>query len=69
MGGVPLMEFMYLVFTRMPGDSYHMRLRSLLWCLCHVFKTPINSLVLILHEFSGPGSISDCDCNWYPEQN
>ena len=27
---VPLVEFMYLVLTRMPGDSYHSRLRSLL---------------------------------------
>ena len=27
---VPLVEFMYLVFTRMPGESYRTRLRSLL---------------------------------------
>ena len=26
---VPLVEFMYLVFTRMPGESYSRRLRSL----------------------------------------
>ena len=63
---VPLVEFMYLVFTRMPGDSYRMRLRSLLWCLCHVFKTLINSPVLIVHELSGPRSISDCDRNGQP---
>ena len=30
-------EFMYLVFTRMPGESYRRRLRSLLLCLCDVF--------------------------------
>ena len=30
---VPLAEFMYLVFTRMPGESYRRRLRSLL-CTC-----------------------------------
>ena len=42
---VPLVEFMYLVFTRMPGDSYRRRLRSLLWCLCDVFRALINSLV------------------------
>ena len=28
----PLVEFMYLVFTRMPGASYHRGLRSLLLC-------------------------------------
>ena len=27
---VPLVEFMYLVFTRMPGESYRRRLMSLL---------------------------------------
>ena len=27
---VPLVEFMYLVFTRMPGESYRSRLRPLL---------------------------------------
>ena len=32
--GLPLVEFMYLVFTRMPGDSYHRRFRSLLLYLC-----------------------------------
>ena len=31
--GVPLVEFMYLVFTRMPGESYRGRLRSLLLVL------------------------------------
>ena len=31
-------EFMYLVFTRMPGKSYCRRLRSLLLCLCDVFR-------------------------------
>ena len=29
---VPLVEFMYLVFTRMPGESYRRRLWSLLLC-------------------------------------
>ena len=38
----PLVEFLYLVFTRMPGDSYRRRLRSLL-CLCDVFGALINS--------------------------
>ena len=39
---VPLVEFMYIVFTRMPGDIY---CRSLLLCLCDVFRALINSLV------------------------
>ena len=34
---VPLVELMYLVFTRMPGESYHRQLRSLLLYLCYVF--------------------------------
>ena len=41
---VPLVEFMYLVFTRMPGKNYRRRLRSLLLCLCDVFRALINSL-------------------------
>ena len=31
---VPLVELIYLFFTRMPGESYRRRLRSLLPCLC-----------------------------------
>ena len=41
----PLVEFMHLVFTRMPGERYHRRLRSLLLWLCDVFRVLINSLV------------------------
>ena len=40
---VPLLEPMYLVFTRMPGERYRKRLRSLLY-LCYVFWARINSL-------------------------
>ena len=29
---------MYLVFTRMPGETYRRRLRSLLLCLCDVYR-------------------------------
>ena len=36
---------MYLVFTRMPGESYRRRLRSLLLYLCYVFRVLISSLV------------------------
>ena len=42
---VPLVEFVYLVFTRMPGEGYSRRLRSLLLYLCYVFRALINSLV------------------------
>ena len=30
--------FFNIAFTRMPGDSYHGRLGSLLLCLCDVFR-------------------------------
>ena len=43
--GVSLVEFRYLVFTRMPGESYRRRLRSLLLCLCDVFRALINLTV------------------------
>ena len=42
---VPLVEFKYLVFTRLPGESYRRRFRSLLLYLCYVFRALINSLV------------------------
>ena len=45
---VPLVEFMYLVFTRMPGESYRRRLSSLLLYLCDVFQALINSLVFFI---------------------
>ena len=42
---VPLVEFMYLVFTRMPGESYPIRLGSLLLNLCYVLRALITSSV------------------------
>ena len=43
---VPLVDFMFFVFTRMPGGSYRRRLGSLLLCLCVTsFRALINSLV------------------------
>ena len=42
---VSLVEFMYLVFTRIPGKSYRSRFRSLLLHLCDVFRALVNSLV------------------------
>ena len=35
--GGPLVEFIYLVFTNMPDESYRRRLKSLLLHLCYVF--------------------------------
>ena len=42
---VPLAEFVYFVFTCMPGESYLGRVGSLLSCLCDVFRALINFLV------------------------
>ena len=42
---VPVVEFMHLVFTRMPGESYRRRLGSVLLNLCDVFRALINFLV------------------------
>ena len=42
MCNVPLVELIYLVFTRMPGESYCRRLRSLVLCLGDVFQALIN---------------------------
>ena len=36
---------MYLVFTRMAGETYHRRLRSLLLYLCYIFRALYNSFV------------------------
>ena len=41
---------MYLVFTRMPRDNYHRRLRSL-FCLCAVYRALVSSLVSMLILF------------------
>ena len=41
---VPLLEFMYFVFTRMPGESYRRRL-GLCCCTWYIFRAMINSLV------------------------
>ena len=50
---VPLVEFMYLVFTRMPGESYRRQLRSLLLYLFRVFRALINSLVCWFRSLEG----------------
>ena len=44
------MEVIYLVLTRMPGESYCRRFRSVLLSSCDVFRAQIASLsLLILH--------------------
>ena len=42
---VSLMEFIYLLFTRMSGESYRRRFRSLMLRLYDVFRARIDSLV------------------------
>ena len=41
-------EFMYLVFTRMPGESYLKRVRSLLLCLFNVSRVLTPSFVVFI---------------------
>ena len=48
---VPLMEFIDLVFTRMPSESCSRRLRDLLLFLRYVFRALINSLVVWFSTF------------------
>ena len=55
----PLMEFMYLVYTCMPGEIYSRWLRSLLLGLWRFFSANWLLCVLFLHECSGPCSVSD----------
>ena len=65
MEDVPLVEFMYLVFTRMPSESCRRRLGSLLLYLFDVFRALINSLgsdsarAVWTSFCSGPRSVSD----------
>ena len=52
--------WMYLVFTRMPGESYRRWLRSLLLYLCDVFRALINSLVCWFWTVTwSPRTVSD----------
>ena len=57
---------MYLVFTRMPGESYRRQLRSSLLYLCYLFRALIDP-VLILHERCGPRSVSFLYCYFFIE--
>ena len=49
---VPLVEFMYLVFTCMPGESYCTGLKSLLLYLCYIFQVLTPSLVCWFWDFN-----------------
>ena len=49
---VPLVVFMYPVFTRLPDESYRRPLRSL---LLYVFRSLINSLVFLWPSWSISG--------------
>ena len=42
---VYMVQLLYLVFIRMPGESYRKRPRFLLLCLCDVFRVLINCRV------------------------
>ena len=44
--GLRLVELKYLVFTRMPGESYHRRLRSLLLCLSR--HNPVTQVFVVV---------------------
>ena len=60
---VSLVEFMCLAFTRMPGESYRRRLRSLLLYLCYIFWVIINSLLCWQkHLVNGLLSTKHCNC-------
>ena len=70
---VPLVEFMYLVFTRMPGESYRRRLGFLLLCLCYVFRallsrrfpeiTGEDNLTVFSYSLNGGGSGEEPICD------
>ena len=47
------MEFVYLVFTRMPGEVYRRRFGSFLLCSFELFRRLINSLCLIFKFHEG----------------
>ena len=42
---------MYLVFTRMLGESYRRQLRSLLLCACYVFICYVFPVLIICYGF------------------
>ena len=46
---VPLVEFMYLVFIRMSGESYRRRLRSslYLWCIFRALMLYVDSTYIL----------------------
>ena len=58
---VSLVEFKYLVFTCIPGESYCRQFRFLFLCAYDVFSVLINFVcLLLLPKCSRPHSVSDC---------
>ena len=53
---LPLVDFVYLVFTHMPGESYCGWFRSLWQCSCHVFRVPMKSFWLHWASFCSRSS-------------
>ena len=47
------MEFIYLVFRRMPGESYRRRLRSLLLYLCYEDVPLVEFMYLVFTHIPG----------------
>ena len=65
-----LVQFMYLVFTRMPGESYRRRFVSLLLRLCDVYRALINSfclLIIICNCFTCSVLMHECCHAWLIE--
>ena len=48
--GFILVEFMYHLFTRMPGENYRRRLRCLLLCLLYTFERWLTPLLVDLNR-------------------
>ena len=59
--GVPLVEFICLVFTHMPGESYERRFRSLLLCLLSVerYYFPLIDVSYFVFVFPHIGGCGD----------
>jgi len=70
---VPLAEFMYLVFTHMPSESYCRWLRSLLLYLLHILKANLTPLCvdssvkmrLLTVKLHGQNEIAHCQTAWW----
>ena len=50
---VPLVEFMYLIFTCMPGESYRRQLKSLSLYLCDIYVPLAEFMYLVFTHMAG----------------